>query len=231
MAYECWPPDVTIWGWFCCLSASPSFGGVLVYIFREQILALLIGADSTAAHSRFVTGIELLAALYSLMNGAIPIPQLVNGRTVYDDPSDIAAGGLIRHTLAGSIGILKQCISHLFREGGVLFEMSRDARPDLGLFYPVWSLHIGWPADIKATISVVVSGWFSSKAARPACDLARPIWVMDLTLVYELGRIVTRPPFLATMFLTVASSLGSVSVWIRIRYALCIYIYIYMRTE
>lgn len=145
----------------------PSFGGVLVYIFREQILALLIGADSTAAHSPFVTGIELLAALYSLMNGAIPIPQLVNGRTVYDDPSDMAAGGLIRHTLAGSIGILKQCISHLFREGGVLFEMSRDARPDLGLFYPVWSLHIGWPADVEATISVVVSGcktclWFGS---------------------------------------------------------------------
>ena len=129
--------------------------------FREQILALLIGLDSMATHSRFVTRIELLAALYSLMNGAIPIPRLVNGHTVYDDPSDISAGSLIRHALAGSIDILKQMHVSPFREGGVLFEMSRDAPPDLGLFYSVWSLHIRWPDDVEATISVV-SGWFSS---------------------------------------------------------------------
>lgn len=99
-----------------------------------------------------------LEALTRLSNGAIPIPRLVNGHTVYDDPSDIAAGGLIRHTSASSTGIPKLCIFHLFREGGVLFEMSRDASPDLGLFYLAWSLDIGWPANLEATISVVVSG-------------------------------------------------------------------------
>ena len=143
--------------------------------FRAGILSLVLDCDMSAARSKFVSGIELLAAYISLHPGRFPIPRTVDGVQVFELPSQVVAGGLIRLTIASALQILKQCLFHLFEIFGVLPQVGRSNRPDLGLIMSTWSIKMGWPDHIEVLAHGVVSNWFSTRPGRRACDFAKPL--------------------------------------------------------
>lgn len=72
------------------------------------MLSFLLELDTSAAHCRFVTGLELLAAFFTLKAGTIPFSRMVGGCRIFEDPTEVISGGLMRHTVASAMSILKQ---------------------------------------------------------------------------------------------------------------------------
>lgn len=142
--------------------------------FSAKVLSFLLNLDVSAARCRMVTGIELLAAFGALNMGSIPHPRIVEGVTVYEEPHLVVAGGLVRHTITSAALALRRCIVQLLSHFGVLAQTGQSNRPDLGLFFNVWAIRVGWPDHVEAVSRVVISRWFDSRPARRACDLARP---------------------------------------------------------
>ena len=143
--------------------------------FSSEILTLLLDCDTTAAHARHVTGVEFLAAYLTLYQGHIPVPRIVNGCQIYEDQDAVVVGGLIRHTIASAIQILRKCLGSIFAQFGILPHLGRANRPDLGLFMSVWSIRVGWPDHVESASRVLVHQWFASRCVRRTCDLARPL--------------------------------------------------------
>ena len=144
--------------------------------FSNSILAYLIDLDMVAVNSRFVTGIELLAGFVAVHGGEIPFPKQSSGHILYEDPVNIRAGGLQRHTVATAFRIFKIAIETLLPLAGVQYNCIRSNRVDLGLFVDHWSIHIGWPSHVDQVVSAKVRDWFCNRPYRKACDLARPLF-------------------------------------------------------
>ena len=142
--------------------------------FSCSLMQFLSDLDLAASHARFVTCIELVAAFLTCANGAIPFQNLEDGNMVFMDPC-LRAGGLVRHTFASAMKVLRLAIEKCFALASVQFEARSTSRADVGLLVPQWSLLIGWPDDIESKVSSVVSNWFQSRPHRRASDLARPI--------------------------------------------------------
>ena len=143
--------------------------------FCSQILTLILDGDTSAAQSKQVTGIELLAVYLRSFSGQIPVPRIIDGVRVFEDPDGVVGGGLIRPTIASAIQILKQCLTDLFDLFGILPQIGRANRPDLGLIMSVWSIRVGWTDHYESVACSVLHQWFATRCARRACDLARPV--------------------------------------------------------
>eukprot|EP00435_Cladocopium_sp_Y103_P012608 s4890_g3.t1 len=141
--------------------------------FGRAVLNYMLDLDATATHSRFVTGIELMAGFLALGN-CIPIQRFVDGHLVYEEPSAVRCGGLIRITMATALKTFKLALFQLLRAAAVQFEVQLTNRPDLGICVNHWSVYLGWPLQIESVASPLVRKWFSTRRYRRACDLARP---------------------------------------------------------
>lgn len=142
--------------------------------FSARVLNLILSLDVSAARCRLVTGIELLAAFEALNLGSIPFPRIVNGVTLDEDPHSVVAGGLMRHTIASATMAFRKCLVQILDHFGVAARTGLSNRPDLGLVQ-VWSIQVGWPDHVESVARVVLDRWFSTRVARRACDLARPM--------------------------------------------------------
>ena len=142
--------------------------------FSCSLIQFLSDLDLAATHARFVTCTELVAAFQICANGAIPFQRLQDGNMVFMDPC-LRAGGLLRHTFASAMKVLRLAIEKCLSAASVQFEAKSTSRADVGLMTPQWSLFLGWPDDVECKVSVLVSQWFFSRPHRRACDIARPI--------------------------------------------------------
>ena len=146
--------------------------------FGRAVLSFLLDLDTTATHARFVSGIELLAGFLSTGNN-IPIQRFVDGHLVYEDPTSVRAGGLIRITIAMALKAFKAAVLHLLRTADVQFQVQQTNRPDLRLCAAQWSLFLGWPDQCEVLVGKKVRSWFETRRHRRACDLARPLpWLI-----------------------------------------------------
>ena len=143
--------------------------------FRQQVLSLVLDLDTVAAHAKFVSNIELLAAFLVLEKGSIPHARVVGNATIYEDPGKVTAGGLVRHTIANAMGILRKCIVFLLEQHEISFSTGRSNRPDLGVFMPTWAVFMGWPDEIEVLVRPLIQSWFVTRPCRRVCDLARPL--------------------------------------------------------
>eukprot|EP00435_Cladocopium_sp_Y103_P000665 s1296_g1.t1 len=142
--------------------------------FGKALLSYLFDLDMTASCARVVTGIELMAGFLAEGN-QIPLQRFVDGKLIYEDPSAVCCGGLIRNTIATALKTFKVALAKFLSAAGVQFDFQQSSRPDIGLCVRHWSILIGWPDQCEAVVSKMVQGWFATRRYRKACDLARPL--------------------------------------------------------
>eukprot|EP00435_Cladocopium_sp_Y103_P012554 s2736_g3.t1 len=123
--------------------------------FGKEVLSYLLDLDMTASHARVVTGIELMAGFLAAGN-AIPIQRFVDGRLVYEAPSTVRGGGLIRSTIATLLKTFKLAVVKFLTEAGVQFSVQLINRPDIHLCVKHWGIFIGWPDQSESVVSNLV---------------------------------------------------------------------------
>eukprot|EP00438_Fugacium_kawagutii_P009705 Skav211708 [mRNA] locus=scaffold2852:32753:42021:+ [translate_table: standard] len=143
--------------------------------FGKSLVQFLIHLDFEAQSARFVTGLEMMFAFVSFSGTSIPWPRSASGVTIYEDPFQIQAGGLMRHTISSALNVFKAAVQSVFTAIGVQFDCSATNRPDLFLMVPQWSIKIGWPDEVEADVSGQIRSIFRDRPHRRACDLARPL--------------------------------------------------------
>lgn len=166
-----------------CLQISPediealtvqSLGGFSVQ-FGKAVAQFLVNLDFEAINERFVTGLELLYAFRIFTGLSIPWPRSVSGTVVYEEPHNVCAGGLMRHTFSSALGTFKAAIQSVCFSIGAQFDSSPVSRPDIHLVAPQWSVKIGWPQQVEVAVASSIRTDFTSRPFRRACDLARPL--------------------------------------------------------
>eukprot|EP00438_Fugacium_kawagutii_P022223 Skav203956 [mRNA] locus=scaffold391:472720:477201:+ [translate_table: standard] len=148
--------------------------GGFSFHFRQQLLRFVISCDMQAATSRFVSGLELLAAFMLSGDVSIPIPRKVGADIIYEDPVDVIGGGLIRVTFAGALSTLKKALFTVFNDSHVQCEWGRASRVDVGLLTSVWAIRIGWGDLLDGAVVSKLHSWASGRPWRYAYDFARP---------------------------------------------------------
>lgn len=143
--------------------------------FSAKVLHFLLSLDVSATRSRVVTCKELLAAFEALNLGSMPHARIVQGVTQHEETNTIVAGGLVRHTIASASLTLRKCIVQILLHFGVVSQTGHANRVDLGLFFNVWAIRIGWPDHVEAVARVIITRWFESRPARKAADVAKPM--------------------------------------------------------
>eukprot|EP00438_Fugacium_kawagutii_P003730 Skav234634 [mRNA] locus=scaffold1609:57263:61717:- [translate_table: standard] len=149
--------------------------GGFSFDFRRKLLTFIIDLDMQAATSRFVTGLELLAAFLNFGHGSIPIPRKVGDSIHYEDVGSVVGGGLIRVTFASALCTLRKALQVIFANLCLESQWGRDSRVEAGLHTTMWSIHVGWRSDFDGAVVSQLHTWAGGRPWRRACDFARPV--------------------------------------------------------
>ena len=145
--------------------------------FCRNLVQFLCDLDISASRARAVTGVELLLAFVHCSDGMIPFPRLVQGEMIYEDHHQSNTAGLMRHTMASALRVLKLALDRCSKIIDISFFDDPSNRVDLGLFKKLkhWSIFVGWPVDVENVVAPLVRTTFGHRPYRLASDLARPI--------------------------------------------------------
>eukprot|EP00438_Fugacium_kawagutii_P021242 Skav207763 [mRNA] locus=scaffold2087:58505:59125:+ [translate_table: standard] len=149
--------------------------GGFSFAFRSQLFSFVIKCDSEAASSRFISGLELLAAFILFGNGSIPLPRLVDDEVVYEHPDAVIGGGLIRVTFASALSTLKKALQVLFQDMQIQCTWGRASRVEAGLCTDVWAIKCGWKMEWDGAVVAQLHTWAAGRPWKRTCDFARPI--------------------------------------------------------